>query len=209
MRHTVRYHLRALVRRLKRRADGIKANNASRAAPMACGAPCHYHYQPHTNRSAYSLLSADDMLLDDSIELLPPPRMVPAASGRPSAALSSPSSSSRPPSHSGASTSTLDTCSPPTPRSETLSDNSSSNSAGQRRCRRRETWTKSLALDALFFLLDEEGREEEKEDRGAETKPRDALRTKRDSFMWMKFDGHGGGLAWADGARLAGVPVVM
>ncbi|KAK7726048.1 hypothetical protein SLS57_003638 [Botryosphaeria dothidea] len=206
MRHTVRYHLRALVRPLKRRATGLKGSSSSKA-PIACGGPCHYHNQHH-NRSAYSLLPADDMLLDESIELLPPPRMVPAAAAfdRPSTAPSSPASS-RPALMATTSTSTLDTsCGPSTPRSETPSD--LPDIAAQRRRRRRETWAKSLALDTLFFLPDEDG-VEQKKDGDVETKPRDTLRTKRDSFMWMKFDGHGSGLAWADGARLAGAPMVM
>ncbi|KAF4311279.1 hypothetical protein GTA08_BOTSDO13373 [Botryosphaeria dothidea] len=207
MRHTVRYHLRALVRPLKRRATGLKGSSSSKAS-IACGGPCHYHNQHH-NRSAYSLLPADDMLLDESIELLPPPRMVPAAAAafdRPSTAPSSPASS-RPALMASTSTSTLDTsCGPSTPRSETPSD--LPDIAAQRRRRRRETWAKSLALDTLFLLPDEDGVEQKKDD-DVETKPRDTLRTKRDSFMWMKFDGHGSGLAWADGARLAGAPMVM
>lgn len=58
-----------------------------------------------------------------------------------------------------------------------------------------------MALDSLFF----EGGEHTSVDVGTDQGQRSARETKRDSFMWMKFDGHtGGAVAWADGVRLAG-----
>ncbi|GME22391.1 hypothetical protein GTA08_BOTSDO13373 [Neofusicoccum parvum] len=209
MRHTVRYHLRALVRPLKRRV-AVKGSPSKGNAPQ-CAIPCHYQPTAHS-RSAYSLIPTDDdALLDDSIELLPPARFPENTFARPSTAPgpSSPSSLRRPAFTS--STTTLDSSfGPSTPSSSsscTAAAATDDDKRLARRRRRRETWAKSLALDNLFFLEGEDG-EEEKKKEDVDKAPRDPLKTKRDSFMWMKFDGYGSSLAWADGARLTGAMVM-
>ncbi|OJD32869.1 uncharacterized protein BKCO1_3500075 [Diplodia corticola] len=227
MRHATLYHLRAFLRPLKRRVRKGK----SRAIP--CGNHRHHQsHSGYNPLLPFHDDDNDDRGPEgeDAIELLPPARPVtdPCLLIRPTSAPGpsppSLSSSSLTLAPASASTCTLASSSPsachpslsfsPSCTTPTCTDRPVS--AGcqkkekEKKSSRRETWTKSLlALDSLFF---ENGGDVERTTAAAvdahaaaDGKKRPGVReSRRDSFMWMKFDGHtGGAVAWADGARLA------